>query len=65
MIVDGRQMVFLNSVHGRGSLFDLYGLLHFSLVPVGFTLMLILTSCVLPFDGRNVYTELSLIVGLL
>ena len=37
LIVDGRQMVFLISVHGRGSLSDVYGLLHFSLVPVGFT----------------------------
>ena len=27
----------LISVHGRGSLSDVYGLLHFSLVPVGFT----------------------------
>ena len=31
MIVDGRQMVSLISVHGRGSLSDVYGLLHFSL----------------------------------
>ena len=30
-------MVSLISVHGRGSLSDVYGLLHFSLVPVGFT----------------------------
>ena len=37
LIVDGRQMVSLISVHGRGSLSDVYGLLHFSLVPVGFT----------------------------
>ena len=39
MVVDGRQMVSLVSVHGRGSLFDIYiySLLHFSLVPVGFT----------------------------
>ena len=39
LIVDGRQMVSLVSVHGRGSLFDvyiLYSLLHFSLVPVEF-----------------------------
>ena len=31
LIVDGRQMVSLFSVHGRGSLSDVYGLLHFSL----------------------------------
>jgi len=37
LIVDGRQVVSLISVHGRGSLSDVYGLLHFSLVPVGFT----------------------------
>ena len=37
LIVDDRQMVSLISVHGRGSLSDVYGLLHFSLVPVGFT----------------------------
>ena len=37
LIADGRQMVSLISVHGRGSLSDVYGLLHFSLVPVGFT----------------------------
>ena len=37
LVVDGRQMVFLVSVHGRGSLFDMYCLVHFSLVPVGFT----------------------------
>ena len=37
LVVDGRQMVSLISVHGRGSLSDVYGLLHFSLVPVGFT----------------------------
>ena len=37
LIVDGRQMVSLISVHGRGSLSDVYGLLHFSLVPGGFT----------------------------
>ena len=37
LIVDGRQMVSLVSVHGRGSLFYEYGLLHFSFVPVGFT----------------------------
>ena len=37
MIVDGRQMVSLISIHGKGSLSDVYGLLHFSLVPVGFT----------------------------
>ena len=30
-------MVSLISVHGRGSLSDVYGLLHLSLVPVGFT----------------------------
>ena len=30
-------MVSLVTVHGRGSLFDIYSLLHFSLVPVGFT----------------------------
>ena len=36
-VVDGRQMVSLISVHGRSSLSDVYGLLHFSLVPVGFT----------------------------
>ena len=36
LIVDGRQMVSLISVHGRGSLSDVYGLLHFSLVSVGF-----------------------------
>ena len=30
-------MVSLVSVYGRGSLFDVYSLLHFSLVPVGFT----------------------------
>ena len=30
-------MVSLISVHGRGSLSDVYGLLHFSLVSVGFT----------------------------
>ena len=34
LIVDGRQMVSLISVDGRGSLSDVYGLLHFSLVPV-------------------------------
>ena len=37
LVVNGRQMVSLVSVHGRGSLFDRYSLLHFSLVPVGFT----------------------------
>ena len=48
LVVDGRQMVSLVSVHGRGSMFDIYiyiyiyiyniySLLHFSLVPVGFT----------------------------
>ena len=37
LVVDGRQMVSLISVHGRGSLFEVYGLLHFSHVPVGFT----------------------------
>ena len=37
MIVDGRQVAFLISVHGRGSLSDVYGLLHLSLVSVGFT----------------------------
>ena len=37
LVVDGRQMVSLIFVHGRGSLSDVYGLLHFSLVPVGFT----------------------------
>ena len=37
LVVDGRQMVSLISVHGRGSLSDVYGLLHFSLVPVGYT----------------------------
>ena len=37
LIVDGRQIVSVASVHGRGSLSDVYGLLHFSLVPVGFT----------------------------
>ena len=37
MAVDGRQVVSLVSVHGRGSMFDVYGLLHFPLVPVGFT----------------------------
>ena len=36
MVVYSRQMVSLVSVHARGSLFDVYGLLHFSLVPVGF-----------------------------
>ena len=36
MTIDGRQMVSLISVHGRGSLSEEYGLLHFSLVPVGF-----------------------------
>ena len=36
-MVDGREMVFLVSVHGRGSLSDVYVLLHFSLAPVGFT----------------------------
>ena len=36
LVVVGRQMVSLVSVHRRGSLFDVYGLLHFSLVPVGF-----------------------------
>ena len=36
-LVNGRQVVSLISVHGRGSLSDVYGLLHFSLVPVGFT----------------------------
>ena len=30
-------MVSLISVHDRGSLSDVYGLLHFSLMPVGFT----------------------------
>ena len=33
----GGQIVSLVSVHGRGSLFDTYSLLHFSLVPVGYT----------------------------
>ena len=28
LVVDGRQMVSLISVHGRGSLSDVYGLLH-------------------------------------
>ena len=39
LVVDGRQMVSLVSVHGRGSLFDIYiySLLHFSLVRVRFT----------------------------
>ena len=39
LVVDGRQMVSLVSVHGRGALFDIYiySLLHFSLVPFGFT----------------------------
>ena len=37
LIVDGRQMVSLISVHGRGSLSDVYGLINLSLVPVGFT----------------------------
>ena len=37
LVVDGRQMVSLVSVHGRGSLFDVYSLFHFSLAPVGFT----------------------------
>ena len=37
LVVDGRQMVSLVSVHGRGSLFDIYNLIHFPLVPVGFT----------------------------
>ena len=48
MIADGRQMVSLISVHGRGSLSDVYGLLHFSLVPVGFTgvnVFLVDTDC--------------------
>ena len=36
LIVDGRQVVSLISVHGRSSLSDVYGLIHFSLVPVGF-----------------------------
>ena len=35
--VDGRQMVSLVSVHGKGSLFNIYSLLNFPLVPVGFT----------------------------
>ena len=37
LVVDGWQMVSLVSVHGKGSLFNMYSLLHFSLVPVGFT----------------------------
>ena len=37
LVVVGRQMVSLVSVHGRSSLFDICSLLHFSLVPVGFT----------------------------
>ena len=37
LVVDGRQMVSLVSVHGRGTLFGVHGLLHFSLVTVGFT----------------------------
>ena len=38
LVVNGRQMVSLVSVHGRGSLFDICRLLHFSLVPaVGLT----------------------------
>ena len=37
LIVDGRQMVSLIYIHGRGSLSDVYSVLHFSLVPVGFT----------------------------
>ena len=37
LVIDGRQMVSLVSVHGRDSLFDIYSLLHVSLVPVGFT----------------------------
>ena len=37
LVVDDRQMVSLVTVHGRGSLFDVNSLLHFSLVPVGFT----------------------------
>ena len=37
LIVDGRQVVSLISVHGRGSLSDAYGLIHSSLVQVGFT----------------------------
>ena len=36
LVVDGKQMVSVISVHGRGSLFDVYSLLHFSLLPVGF-----------------------------
>ena len=37
MIIDGRQVASLISVHDRGSLSDVYGLIHLSLVPVGFT----------------------------
>ena len=31
LVVDGRQMVSLVSVHGRVSLFDIYSLLHFEI----------------------------------
>ena len=37
LVVYGGQVVSLVSVHGRGSVFDTCGLLHFSLVQVGFT----------------------------
>jgi hypothetical protein len=39
LVVDGRQMVSLVSVHGRGSLFEIYiySLLYVSLMPVGIT----------------------------
>ena len=36
LVVDGRQMVTLVSVHGMGSLFDVYSLVHVLLVPVRF-----------------------------
>ena len=37
LVVDGRQMVSLVSVRGRGSLFNIYSLLNFPIVSVGFT----------------------------
>ena len=36
LAVDGGQVASLLSVHSRGSLCDIHGLLHFPLVPVGF-----------------------------
>ena len=34
LVVDGGHVVSKRSVHGRGSLFNMYGLLHFTLVSV-------------------------------